>query len=134
MLIRPASPGELGAVPLAVPLVAGGLVAMATWDPLLQLLGLKAAPTLAPTPSALKPPPAPITAAAQRTWTPTMLYESVAQRAEEQQETHAQVAAPTLPSPQPAAKQPSGAGWVLWLALALAGGAFIFAILPRGGH
>lgn len=134
MLVRIEPRGQLGAVPVAVPLIVGGIAALATadWDPLLQRLGLKQAPALTPTPQPLQPPPAPITPEALKAWTPTMLYESIAQRSEAQRETAAQIpqTAPSLP----AAATSAGPGWMVWIALALAAAAFILIILPRGGH
>lgn len=103
---------------------------MATWDPLLQLLRLKEAPPLTPTPAALKTPPAPITREALTQWTPTMLYESTAQRAQEQRQSVEQIA--NLPRTQSEQVIKTGPDWRLWAALALGAATLLLLLLARG--
>lgn len=129
MLVSAHSSG-LGVIPLLPLGVAIGTAgAMLTWDPFLQLIGAKSAPALTPTPTVLTPPPAPITREALRTWTPAMLEEATAQRAEEQKETQQQIVA-TAPAVEPVS---AGIPWMIWLALGLGAGAFALAVF-RGGR
>lgn len=116
MLMPPTAPpaAPLGGVPLLIPLAIGAGAAMVTWDPLLQVLGLKQAPALAPQPATLAPPPAPQTEAKMRTWRPEDIYEAQAQQALAQRKTASAI---ELPAP---AKETALSPWLIG-ALALAG-------------
>jgi len=127
---------SIGSLPL-VPIGIGAGVAWSAYewaDPFLQLIGAKPAPALTPTPTVLQEPPAPITREALRRWTPEWMAESTAQRAEEQKLVHQETTATGTSAPQLPSPATQAISWVVWLALALAGGALALAILPRGGH